>query len=363
MEIYLVGGAIRDKLMGLSTFDRDWVVVGSTPEELCSQGFKPVGKDFPVFLHPTTHEEYALARTERKTAQGYRGFAFHYAPDVTLEEDLQRRDLTINAIAESQDGQLIDPYNGQHDIRNKIFRHVSTAFAEDPVRILRVARFASRFPEFNVHPNTNTLMKTMVDNGEVDALVTERIWQELSRALSYSHPSRFFTVLTACGANKKLWPELGSEQINALTTVCKTLTEPHLRFAAVVQSMTPVDAKSFIKRLRPPKTFTQIAECTNKNYPIYTQLNLNCATQIHNLFKKTDALRQPERFTEFCRVCNSLCNTLGKEKTHFLQNTLTAVLAINTQPLQQRNLIGVEFAKALYILQIETIKTYIKQRT
>ena len=361
MEIYLVGGAIRDKLMGLSTSDKDWVVVGSTPEELCSQGFKPVGKDFPVFLHPTTHEEYALARTERKTAKGYRGFTFHYDPDVTLEQDLQRRDLTINAIAESKDGQLIDPYNGQDDIKNKIFRHVSNAFSEDPVRILRVARFASRFPEFTVHNQTNTLMRTMVNNGEVDALVTERIWQELSRALSYSQPHRFFDVLTACHANQKLWPELSTEQINVLSKVCKTLTEPHLRFAALVQPMTETDATRLMKRLRPPKAFKSIAECTRKNHTTFTQLNLESETQILELYKKTDALRQPERFAEFCHVCDCLNNIQGNNKTNLLRNTLADVLAVDTQPIQQRNLSGLEFAQALHTLQLKTIKTRINR--
>ncbi len=208
MQVYCVGGAVRDELLGLPVQDRDWVVVGATPQQLLGQGFKPVGKDFPVFLHPKTHEEYALARTERKTAPGYAGFAFHAAPDVTLDEDLARRDLTINAMARSEEGVLIDPYGGQDDLQNHLLRHVSPAFAEDPVRILRLARFAARFADFSVAPETLALMRQMVENGEVDALVAERVWQELARSLMEAMPSRMFETLRTCGALAKLLPEL-----------------------------------------------------------------------------------------------------------------------------------------------------------
>lgn len=209
MKTYCVGGAVRDALLGLPVQDRDWVVVGATPEQLLAQGFKPVGRDFPVFLHPHTHEEYALARTERKTAPGYAGFVFHAAADVTLEDDLARRDLTINAIAQDTAGAFIDPYGGRTDLVNKVFRHVSPAFAEDPVRILRLARFAARFADFSVAPETLALMRTMVANGEVDALVPERVWQELARGLMEAQPSRMFDCLRACGALQKLLPEVG----------------------------------------------------------------------------------------------------------------------------------------------------------
>ncbi|MCK5640409.1 MAG: multifunctional CCA tRNA nucleotidyl transferase/2'3'-cyclic phosphodiesterase/2'nucleotidase/phosphatase, partial [Gammaproteobacteria bacterium] len=210
LEIYLVGGAVRDQLLGLQPQDRDWVVLGATPEIMKARGFKPIGKDFPVFLHPETKEEYALARTERKTAPGYHGFEFHAAPDVTLEEDLKRRDLTINAMAQAADGSIIDPFNGQVDLQAQRLRHVSEAFAEDPVRILRLARYAARYAErgFSVAEETNTLMQQMVENGEVDALVAERVWQELERALSENTPARFFEVLRECGALAKLFPEL-----------------------------------------------------------------------------------------------------------------------------------------------------------
>ena len=207
LKIYSVGGAVRDELLGLPVNDHDWVVVGSTPEDMVARGYKPVGKDFPVFLHPAKYEEYALARTERKTAPGYRGFAIHAAPDVTLEQDLLRRDFTINAIARDQDGKLIDPYNGIADLRAGILRHVSSAFSEDPVRILRAGRFVARFG-FNIAPETLSLMRAMVANGEVDALVPERVWQELSRGLMEKVPSRFFFTLRDCGVLEKILPEV-----------------------------------------------------------------------------------------------------------------------------------------------------------
>ncbi|ONN66906.1 multifunctional CCA addition/repair protein [Herbaspirillum sp. VT-16-41] len=210
MKIYTVGGAVRDGLLGLPVKDRDHVVVGATPQQLLERGFRPVGKDFPVFLHPETQEEYALARTERKTAPGYKGFAFHAAPDVTLEEDLARRDLTINAIAQDEDGTLVDPYQGRADIERRVFRHVSDAFIEDPVRILRLARFAARFADFTVAPETQALMQRMVEEGEVDALVPERVWQELARGLMERKPSRMFEVLRNCGALQRILPELAA---------------------------------------------------------------------------------------------------------------------------------------------------------
>lgn len=208
MIVYQVGGSVRDELLGLPVKDRDWVVVGATPEEMLAQGFRPVGKDFPVFLHPLTQEEYALARTERKTAPGYAGFAFHAAPDVTLEDDLRRRDLTINAIAKSADGTLIDPFGGRADIDARMFRHVSAAFAEDPVRILRLARFAARFADFAIADETRALMRRMTEAGEVDALVPERVWQELARGLMEARPARMFETLRSCGALARLLPEL-----------------------------------------------------------------------------------------------------------------------------------------------------------
>ena len=207
METYLVGGGVRDHLLGLAIKDRDWVVVGSSPEEMLAQGYQPVGKDFPVFLHPKTHEEYALARTERKSGKGYKGFTVYAAPDVTLEQDLERRDLTINAIAQADDGNLIDPYNGQQDLKDKVLRHVSPAFIEDPVRVLRIARFAARFG-FTIADETRQLIQKMVENKELDHLVPERVWQELAKALATEQPSLFFMALRDAGALKTLFPDI-----------------------------------------------------------------------------------------------------------------------------------------------------------
>ena len=208
MKRYLVGGAVRDALLGLPVVDRDWVLVGADVDALVAQGYQAVGADFPVFLHPDTHEEHALARSERKTAPGYRGFSFHAGPEVTLEEDLLRRDLTINAIAQDESGALIDPFGGRSDLEKRIFRHVSPAFAEDPVRILRLARFAARHPDFRVASETETLMRQMVEAGEADALVPERVWREVSRGLMETRPSRMFEVLRACGALERVLPEV-----------------------------------------------------------------------------------------------------------------------------------------------------------
>ena len=207
MKTYLVGGAVRDAMLGIDGADRDWVVVGATPEDMVAQGFTPVGRDFPVFLHPDTREEHALARTERKSGRGYHGFVFHATPDVSLEQDLARRDLTVNAMAQDGDT-LIDPYGGQRDLQNKVLRHVTDAFREDPVRILRVARFAARFADFSVHPHTMQLMQDMVRDGEADALVSERVWQELARGLMTDRPSRMLQVLRQCGALQRLLPEV-----------------------------------------------------------------------------------------------------------------------------------------------------------
>lgn len=257
MEIYLVGGAVRDTLLGRPVTERDWVVIGQTPETMIKQGFRPVGKDFPVFLHPESHEEYALARTERKTAPGYKGFAVHAEPDVTLEQDLIRRDLTINAMAMTQDGQLVDPYHGQQDLQKKRLRHVSPAFAEDPVRILRVARFAARYGHlgFTVAEETLSLMQTMVEAGEADHLVPERVWAECAKALKEKTPSAFFIVLKECGALNKIFPEIqslfgipqpaayhpeidtGIHSLMALEQAALLSPSPEVRFAALVHDL------------------------------------------------------------------------------------------------------------------------------
>ena len=284
MKIYLVGGAVRDKLLGLPVTERDWVVVGATPEEMIELGFIPVGKDFPVFLHPETKEEYALARTERKTGHGYKGFAFHASPDVTLEQDLHRRDLTINAMAEDEDGTLIDPCGGQDDLQIGMLRHISPAFAEDPVRILRVARFAARFAPygFRVAHGTNALMRKMVREGEVDYLVPERVWAELHKALQTDAPQRFFTVLRGCGALAVLFPEIDREYpqgedghgkreppgaLAALERAAQVSKDPAVRFAVLMQALGRdlddtqriAQVEALAERLKVPRAFSQLA--------------------------------------------------------------------------------------------------------
>ncbi len=242
LEKYLVGGAVRDRIMGRPVTDRDWVVVGSTPDQMVELGFRPVGRDFPVFLHPDTNEEYALARTERKTARGYHGFEFFSDPDITLEQDLGRRDLTMNAMAMDDQGNLIDPYNGKRDIQRGIIRHVSSAFGEDPVRVLRAARFAARFTDFSVCPDTRALMTEMVDNGEVDTLVAERVWQEMVQAMQEEKFSRFLTELRQCGALQRLLPE-----VDALFGVPQ-VEKYHPEIDTGIHTLMSVDAASVLTR-------------------------------------------------------------------------------------------------------------------
>jgi len=338
-KTYVVGGAVRDALLGLPVHDKDWVVVGSTPEAMAAQGYLPVGKDFPVFLHPRTHEEYALARTERKTALGYQGFAVYAAPDVTLAQDLSRRDFTINAIAQDDDGTLIDPYHGQTDLKAGVLRHVSAAFSEDPVRILRGARFAARFG-FTIAPETLQLMRAMVDNGEVDALVPERVWQELARGLMGQHPARFITTLRECGALRKIMPEVdalfgvpqppqhhpeidcGIHTMMVLDDSAQHDYELSVRFAALTHDLgkatTPADilprhighelrsvqlVKALCERLRVPAECRDLALLTARYHgDIHRAKQLRAETLI-KLFQSADAWRRPERFALMLQAC------------------------------------------------------------
>ena len=354
MKIYLVGGAIRDALLGLPVKERDWVVVGATPEELLAEGFQPVGKDFPVFLHPETHEEYALARTERKTAKGYKGFTFHAEPNVTLEEDLKRRDLTINAIAQSDTDELIDPYDGQLDLQKKILRHVSPAFAEDPVRILRVARFASKLPEFNIDPETNRLMIDMVNKGEVDALVAERVWQELSRALEEKAPTRFFEVLKDCDALAILFPMIGLH--NNGTKAMEHTATGVIRFSVLMHDIETQALKDCCKRYRIPKEYSELALLTNQWHGAYQKILGADAKTLLDFIKKTDALRRPNRFARFLKACHACVNDDSNEnRDTLLQNTIDAVKSVDIAPLQSKDLKGQNFANALEDLQIAAI--------
>jgi len=307
MKVYLVGGAVRDELLGLPVKEKDWVVVGATPQQMIELGYKPVGKDFPVFLHPETKEEYALARTERKVGKGYTGFVFDTSPEVTLEEDLLRRDLTINAIAKSKEGEIIDPFQGREAIRNKILRHVSPAFAEDPVRILRVGRFAARFADFGftVVAETTDLMKQMVKAGEVDALVAERVWKEWERALAEKNPEQFFIVLTDCGAIEALFPPLSSANtgVEALKKSVSNTDDTQVRFACLLHALSEDQASQICSRYKVPSDFRDLALLVVRYQSEYRHAKTLDASEILNLLQSCDAFRREERFSKFLHVC------------------------------------------------------------
>ena len=333
LQIYRVGGSVRDELLGLPAGDRDWVVVGATPEQMLAQGFQAVGKDFPVFLHPQSHEEYALARTERKTAPGYKGFAVHFSPDVTLEDDLLRRDLTINAIARAADGSLVDPFHGQADIQARIFRHVSPAFREDPVRILRLARFAARFPDFTIAPGTLALMREMTAAGEVHALVAERVWQELSRGLMSQRPSRMLQVLDQAHALRILLPHLPApdtqpDWLTALDASAAAHDPLPVRFAILMAGMTipeepciELGPKMVTSVTEQAKALRASNECTDAATRLVSEIpgpvpqaarrwflspdHQNAETLLA-LFNRHDAWRRPERLRLLLTVAQRL---------------------------------------------------------
>ena len=386
MQVYLVGGAVRDALMGQLGGDRDWVVVGATPESLMAQGYTAVGRDFPVFLHPQTREEYALARTERKTAPGYHGFVVHADPSVTLEDDLARRDLTINAMAVPADRaepfdatRLIDPFNGVADLRAGVLRHVTAAFAEDPVRILRLARFAARWPHFTVADGTLALMRAMVDAGEVDHLVPERVWQEISRGLLEARPSRLFEVLRGCGALARLLPELdrlwgvpqraeyhpevdtGVHAMMVLDMAARLQAPLTVRFACLGHDLgkgtTPADVlprhighevrsaklvAALAQRWRVPRDCAELADVVAMEHGnIHRSLDLSPAATLR-LLQRCDALRRPERFAEALLACE--CDARGRLGLHDtpypqakrLQQALRAALAVDAGAVAQR---------------------------
>lgn len=378
MQVYCVGGAVRDELLNLQVNDKDFVVVGSTPQAMLEAGYKPVGKDFPVFLHPQTHEEYALARKERKTAAGYKGFSVHASPEVTLEEDLARRDITINAIAKGTDGTLIDPFNGLADIQAKTLRHISAAFAEDPVRILRTARFAARFTDFTVAPETIKLMQQMVQAGEVDALVPERVWQELSNGLMETKPSRMFDVLRDCGALKKILPELdilwgvpqppqhhpeidtGVHVMMVIDYAAKENFNLPIRFAALMHDLgkgnTPADVlarhieheirsvdlvKEVCRRLRVPNGCKELAHIVAKFHGKLHEASKMRSETLLEFFMELDAIRQPVRFAEFLKVCEA--DSRGRTglencdlpEAELLKKVLKAALSIDAGAISQ----------------------------
>ena len=403
MHIYLVGGAVRDELLGLGGADRDWVVVGSTPEEMVSLGYTPVGKDFPVFLHPRSKEEYALARTERKTAPGYKGFVVHAAPDVTLEQDLARRDLTINAIARDSQGALTDPFHGQQDLLHKVFRHVTDAFREDPVRILRLARLAARFPDFTVAPDTMRLMQDMVQAGEVDALVRERVWQELAKGLMSAKPSRMLQVLRACGALQRLLPEVdvlygvpqpvehhpevdAGVHLEMVLDQCALMnTGLEVRFAALCHDLGKGNThpsawprhighegrsvkllKAISTRLRVPQTCQELAQVVAREHGhVHGCLGLSPEATLR-LLVRCDALRRPERFALVLQACEADAKgRLGlKDRAYpqsgHLQRLLQAALSVDTAAVSEaamkQGLTGLQVGQRVEAARLEALR-------
>ncbi len=400
MEIYCVGGAVRDELLGLPIQDRDYVVVGATPEAMIRAGYKTVGKDFPVFLHPQTHEEYALARTERKTAKGYKGFAVHAAPDVTLQEDLARRDLTINAIAKAADGTLIDPFSGQLDIQAKVLRHVSAAFVEDPVRILRLARFAARFTDFTVAEETMQLMCDMVLAGEVSALVPERVWQELAKGLMEAKPSRMFEVLRACGALEHIFPELarlwgvpqpekhhpeidtGVHVMMVIDYAAEQQFSLPVRFAALTHDLgkgtTPQDMlprhigheqrsvallKDVVTRLRVPNECRDLAVMVAQFHgKLHAVTQMKPSTRLHFLME-LDAIRQPQRFQAFLQACEADSRgRTGMEncalvEAELLSKTLVAALKVDAGSIAKQFTQPEEIKQAVFNARLDAIES------
>lgn len=402
MQVYKVGGAVRDALLGLPVQDNDWVVVGATPERMIESGYLPVGRDFPVFLHPRTREEYALARTERKTARGYHGFSFVTAPDVTLEQDLARRDLTINAIAEDERGLLIDPYGGQRDLDQRVLRHVSEAFVEDPVRILRLARFAARFADFRVAPETMALMRRMVADGEVDHLVPERVWQELARGLMEQRPSRLFEVLRECGALARLLPEVdrlwgvpqrpeyhpevdtGVHLMMVLDQCARAQAPLPVRFACLCHDLgkgtTPAAAlprhhghegrsaellQAVSERLRVPVECRELAEVVAREHGnVHRSEELGPAATVR-LLERCDAFRKPKRFDDVLLACE--CDARGRlglegrpyPQRDRLRQALAAAQRVSTAEVarhaQERGLAGEQIAQAIHQARVRAL--------
>ncbi len=402
MEVYLVGGAVRDELLGRTAGERDWVVVGATPAELEAAGYRPVGREFPVFLHPVTHEEYALARLERKVAPGYRGFVAEFAPTVTLEEDLRRRDLTINAMARAADGRLVDPYGGQRDLEARLLRHVSPAFVEDPVRILRVARFAARFAPlgFRVAPETLLLMRQMVASGEIDTLVPERVWRETDRALAEPRPDAFITVLRECGALARLMPEVdalfgvpqpsswhpevdtGAHLLLALRVAAQRGAGPMVCFALLAhdagKALTPPSrlpahpghetaglplVVALCERLRVPAAYRDLALLATRFHThVHRALELRSNTVLEML-EQCDVFRRPERFALLLETCE--CDARGRAgleqrdypQRALLERMLAAALAATPDSAERARLRGPAYGEAVRRARLAAIET------
>ncbi|MBY6204724.1 multifunctional CCA addition/repair protein [Halomonas denitrificans] len=399
LEVYRVGGAVRDALLGRPVADSDFVVVGATPEALAERGFRPVGQDFPVFLHPDSGEEFALARTERKSGRGYAGFTFHAGPGVGLEEDLRRRDLTVNAIAEARDGSLVDPFGGRADLDRRVLRHVSPAFAEDPVRLLRLARFATRFAEFAIAEETLALARKLVDDGEIDHLVPERVWQEMARALMHRRPSRFFRVLREAGALARLLPELdalfgvpqvarwhpeidtGEHVMRVLDVAAADDRALPVRFAALVhdlgKGLTPAadlpahrgheragldPVRAVCDRLKVPNACRELGLLVCEHHlDAHRAFDLRPATLVR-LLRKLDAWRRPERFEHFLQACQA--DRQGRKgrvgspvpTVDYLRRQAAATASIDVEPLTAKGLSGAALGKAIEAERIARVR-------
>lgn len=355
MKIYLVGGAVRDKLLHLPVTENDWVVVGASVDDMLKLKYRPVGKDFPVFLHPVTNEEYALARTERKVKKGYTGFNFDTSPTVTLEEDLKRRDLTINAIAKDEQGNLIDPYGGQQDLENKILRHVSEAFVEDPVRVLRVARFAARFYSlgFRVAPETMMLMQTMVASGEIDALVAERVWKELERALGEENPEQFFLVLEEAHALKKLFPQIKKSSLSVLAKSAHKTADTQIRFAVLCHDMTEAELKLVCDRYRVPSDYRDLALLVVRQINNYKNAEKLSNEDILKLLSQVDAFRRPERFEKFLLACD----IIFEKNAAFFKKCFELIKTVDVAALMKQGFEGKQLADKINEERIAKLKS------
>ena len=365
MQVYLVGGAVRDELLGLPAAERDWVVVGATPEQLQQAGYRAVGRDFPVFLHPDTHEEYALARVERKTGPGYRGFATRFSPEVTLQQDLQRRDLTINAMARARRWHADRSVRRPPGSGTRLLRHVSPAFVEDPVRILRVARFAARLAPlgFRLAPDTAALMRRMVDNGEINSLVSERVWREMQRALGEARPEEFFQVLQDCGALAVLLPELDWRAAERLTMqrAARLSSEPSVRFAALLTDAAPQAITALSERLRVPNDYRELALLTSRLWRRIAAADALDAGGVLELLEAADAFRRPDRFELVLRATQARSGS--DETLHAaLAVALVTAAGVTLPPEQIERLKGIAIAAAYRAARIERLRQLQSER-
>ncbi|KUM38738.1 multifunctional CCA addition/repair protein [Pseudomonas sp. EpS/L25] len=371
MQIFKVGGAVRDRLLGRPVTETDWVVVGADAETLAAQGYRPVGADFPVFLHPETGEEYALARTERKSGRGYGGFTFHAAPDVTLEQDLIRRDLTINAMAEDDEGHVIDPYGGRADLAARLLRHVSPAFAEDPLRVLRVARFAARYSTlgFTVAPETLRLMQNMVASGELDALTAERMWKEISRALLEDRPDVFIRVLRDCGALAVLLPEVtagleadspepGAQLYAILRQTAEVQASLNVRWACLLLEVPEKRQAAINTRLKVPREPAELALLLARHWATALQAERLTPEAWFELLQSFDVLRRPARFDEFLQACACVAATRPDEeepRLALLRQAAEVLRGVAVQPLVAQGFKGAALGEALKRARIEAL--------